>query len=85
MTVEEILNVAQSMTFQERKRLIQGLFAQMPKSPELAGTIEFVGDWEAGKQTVRTMINESLAHSTDQLLVDQPEDSAGNPKDKERP
>ena len=85
MTVEEILNVAQSMTFQERKRLIQGLFAQIPKSPELAGTLEFVGDWETGKQTIRTMLNESLARTADQLLDDQAEDSSSNSKDEERP
>lgn len=67
MTIEEILNAVQMLTFEERKKLIQSLFAEMPESGGLAGTIEQVGDWEAGKQSIRVLVNESLERTTEQL------------------
>jgi len=67
MTIEEILRAAQALTFEERKKLIQGLFAQMPKTGGLSGTIEVVGDFDAAKQAIREMVNESLERSAQQL------------------
>ena len=73
MTIDEILNVAQALTFEDRKRLIQGLFEQMPWTGGLLGTIEYVGDLDAAKQTMRAMVNESLDDTAREILVEQEE------------
>jgi hypothetical protein len=44
MTVDEILSFTQTLTYEERKKLIQGLFVQMPATGGLAGTVLEVGD-----------------------------------------
>lgn len=67
MTVEEILSAAQVLSFEERKRLIQGLFVQMPQTSSLAGTIVSVNDFEAGKQELRQRVAESLERTTQDL------------------
>ncbi len=63
MSVEEIVTVAQGLTFEERRKLIQALFTQMPKPGTLAGSVEYVGDWEKGKAGLRAMTAESLARA----------------------
>ncbi len=75
MTVEEILNASQVMTFEERKKLIQGLFGQLPKPDVLAGSVEYVGDWDAGKAALRGMVNGSLVQTAAEI---------GNVADKEK-
>ena len=67
MTVEEILTAAQVLTFEERKRLIQGLFVQMPRTGGLAATIIEVNDLEAGKRELRQMVEESLERTAREL------------------
>jgi len=67
MTVEEILSAAQVLTFEERKRLIQGLFVQMPQTGSLAGTIVAVNNFEAGKQELRRRVAESLERTAQEL------------------
>jgi hypothetical protein len=67
MTLEEILTAAQVLTFEERKKLIQGLFGQLPKSSQLAGSVEYVGDWEAGKAALRSLAGESLARTAAEI------------------
>lgn len=69
MTVEEMLHAAQVLTFEERKRLIQGLFVQMPRTGSLAGTIVAVNDFEAGKQELRQRIAESLERTAQELVA----------------
>jgi hypothetical protein len=70
MTIEEILNVTQTLTFEERKKLIFGLFDQMPRTGGSLGTIEYVGDFEAGKRAIRDMVNASLENSARQITRD---------------
>lgn len=67
MTVEEILNAAQTLSFEERKQLIHELFAQMPKTGGLAGTITDVRHLEAGELTIQTMVRQSLDRTVQQL------------------
>lgn len=67
MSAEEIVNAAQGLTFEERKKLIQALFTQMPKPSALAGSVEYVGDWEAGKASIRMMTAESLARTATEV------------------
>lgn len=66
-TVEEILTAAQTLTFEERKKLIQGLFGQLPKSDRLAGSIEYAGDWDASKAALRAAVSQSLARTAAEL------------------
>ncbi|MGH9841455.1 MAG: hypothetical protein ACREEM_22100 [Blastocatellia bacterium] len=73
MTVEEILNVAQTLTFEDRKKLIQGLFEQMPRTGGLLGTIEYVGNLGSAKQTMRAMVNESLERTAHELRAEEAE------------
>ena len=63
ITVEEILTVAQTLTFEERKKLIQVLFSQLPKSDRSAGSVEYARDWEAGKAAIRGMVSQSLTRT----------------------
>lgn len=70
MDVNEILTAAQTLTFEERKRLIQGLFSQMPKTKGLAGTITEVGDLDLGTEAIRTMVQQSLERSGRELHAD---------------
>ena len=67
MTVEEILHAAQVLTFEERKRLIHGLFVQMPRTGSLAGTVVSVNDFEAGKRELRQRVEESLERTAREL------------------
>lgn len=67
MTVEEILHAAQVLTFEERKRLIQGLFVQMPRTGSLVGTVVSVNDFEAGKRELRQRVGESLERTAREL------------------
>ena len=67
MTVQEILNAAQVMTFEERKKLIQGLFVQMPHTAGLAGTISDVDNFDAGKRELRQCVQESLERTAREL------------------
>ena len=67
MTVEEILQVTQTLTFEERKKLIQGLFVQMPQTGGLAGTIVEVGDLDAGARELRQLVEQSLAKTAAEL------------------
>jgi hypothetical protein len=67
LTVEEILSAAQTLTVEERKRLIQELLAQMPRTGSLAGTIIEVNDFEAGKRELRQMVEESLERTAREL------------------
>ena len=70
MTIEEIIHLTQTLTFEERKKLIQELFAQMPRTGGLAGTIKDVRDFDAAKQAVRTLVNESVERSAQQLQME---------------
>lgn len=67
MTVQEILNVAQVLTFEERKKLIQGLFVQMPRTGGLAGTISVVDDFDAAKHELRQRVEQSLERTAREL------------------
>jgi len=67
MTVEEILKAAQGLSFEERRKLIQGLFQQLPPSTQLSGSVVSVGDLEAGTQTIREMVSRSLERTAAQL------------------
>ncbi|MDQ3012725.1 MAG: hypothetical protein M3X11_18705 [Acidobacteriota bacterium] len=67
MTVQEILNVAQVLTFEERKTLIQGLFVQMPRVGGLAGTVSDVDDFYAGKRELRQRVEQSLERTAREL------------------
>ena len=69
MTIDEILSVAQALTFEDRKRLIQGLFEQMPRTGGLLGTIEYVGDLDTARQTMRAMVSESLESTAREFQV----------------
>jgi len=60
MSVEEIVSAAQALTFEERKKLIHALFTQMPKPSPLAGSVEYVADWEEAKAGLKVMVAESL-------------------------
>lgn len=70
MTIEEIIRLTQTLTFEERKKLIQELFAQMPPTGGLAGTIKEVHDFDAAQQAVRAMVNESVEQSARQLQIE---------------
>jgi hypothetical protein len=73
MTVDEILSAAQSLTFEERKKLIRGLFEMDARDRraqsgfKLAGSIEIVGDLEEGSRAIREMVNRSLERTAAQL------------------
>lgn len=67
MTVEEILNAAQTLSFEERKQLIHELFAQMPETGGLAGTITDVRHLETGELTIQTMVRQSLDRTAQQI------------------
>jgi hypothetical protein len=70
MTVNEILNAAQSLSFEERKALIKGLFERMPKAGELAGSVVEAGDLEAGTRQIRELVSQSLGRTAKELQDD---------------
>jgi hypothetical protein len=60
MTVDEILNAAQSLSFEERRALINGLFERMPRAGRLSGSAVEAGDLEAGSRRIRETVGRSL-------------------------
>lgn len=70
MTIEEIIRLTQTLTFEERKKLIQELFAQMPPTGGLAGTIKDVRDFDAAQQAFRARVSESVERSAQQLSME---------------
>ena len=67
MTVEQILDVAQVLTIEERKQLIHGLFVQMPPAGSLIGTVVAVDDFAAGKRELRQRVAASLERTAQEL------------------
>lgn len=67
MTTEEIIRAAQELPYEERKKIIRGLFDRMTKAERLAGSITFVGDLEAGKRAIGALVQDSIQHSIQQL------------------
>ena len=67
MTVHELVTVAQSLPFEQRKALIKALFEQLPKTAPLAGSITQIGDLEAASLHTRKAVSRSMQRSAEQL------------------
>jgi hypothetical protein len=70
MTVDEILSAAETLTLEERKKLISGLIEQSARDRrcqsdfKLVGSTEIVGDLEEDSRAIREMVNRSLERTT---------------------
>lgn len=67
MTVHELVTAAQNLSFEQRRALMQALFAQWPPTAPLAGSITRVGDLDAASVHLRALVRHSIQHTDAQL------------------
>ena len=66
MTVHELVTVAQSLPFEQRKACMKARFKQLPNTAPLAGSITHVGDLKAASVHISKLVSHSIQHTAEQ-------------------
>jgi hypothetical protein len=64
---KKLASAAQALSFEQKKKLIEALFEQLPKPEPLAGSITHIGDLETATLEIRQKIAESIEPTANQL------------------
>lgn len=67
MNVRELAVAAQNLSFEQRKELIKEIFAQLPKTESLVGSVVQIGDLEAGSKEINEHVTASIQRSAVEL------------------
>lgn len=64
---KKLVSAAQTLSFEQKKKLIKALFEQFPTPEPLAGTITHIGDLETATLEIRQKVAESIERTAKQL------------------
>src|SRR5262245_48292435 len=65
---KKLVGAAQTLSFEQREKLIKALFEQCPKPEPLAGSITHISDLETATLEIRRQVAESIQRAAEERI-----------------